>query len=233
MNTAVREAVTVLSWELSTPCPAKAKLNSQVIAMPQKLDPNKETRILEAADELFAHYGFGKTTIEEIAGAAEIAKGTIYLYFKNKKQILVRLVMRTLLDAQHGAAEELSGESEPDRRIRSAIERKALDLFRFTQRYPDALEILAMLRKEEIREQGGETYFGRHAELLREAFEAGTRDGLYRIGDVNALVYHVCFVTQAFDPPYKGISSEDELRGHIGAYVDMLLAAIQSKEAIL
>jgi AcrR family transcriptional regulator len=52
----------------------------------------KRRRILEAATELFLTYGYRKTNIDEIAKAAGIAKGTVYLYFTNKSEVLLAAV---------------------------------------------------------------------------------------------------------------------------------------------
>lgn len=56
----------------------------------------KEKLILETALKRFNRFGFKKTTIEEIAHDARIAKGTIYLYFENKTDIYKKLVEEEL-----------------------------------------------------------------------------------------------------------------------------------------
>jgi len=50
----------------------------------------KYHRILEAAVSVFAEKGFHQATISQIAREAGVADGTIYLYFKNKDDILVQ-----------------------------------------------------------------------------------------------------------------------------------------------
>ncbi|MCB0031981.1 MAG: helix-turn-helix transcriptional regulator, partial [Anaerolineales bacterium] len=40
-------------------------------------NPERETRILQAAAQLFAHYGFDKTTVSDIAREAGVSKGAI------------------------------------------------------------------------------------------------------------------------------------------------------------
>ena len=52
--------------------------------------------IVDAAERFFFTKGFPVTTIDEIAEAAELSKGTIYLYFKNKEEIYVAIVQRGL-----------------------------------------------------------------------------------------------------------------------------------------
>ena len=52
---------------------------------------SKHGRIIRAALKVFAQKGFYNTKISEIAKEAEVADGTIYLYFKNKDDILISL----------------------------------------------------------------------------------------------------------------------------------------------
>jgi AcrR family transcriptional regulator len=60
----------------------------------KKLDREKE--ILAAAFEVFAAHGYEATRIDEVARRAGIAKGTIYLYFRDKER-LFQAVVRNLL----------------------------------------------------------------------------------------------------------------------------------------
>ncbi|ABW68171.1 TetR/AcrR family transcriptional regulator [Desulfosudis oleivorans] len=53
------------------------------------VNPDKYHRILEAAIGVFAEQGFFNATVSKIARAAGVADGTIYLYFKNKNDILL------------------------------------------------------------------------------------------------------------------------------------------------
>ncbi len=53
----------------------------------------KKESILAAARELFATKGYEETTIAEIARAAGVAVGTVYLYFQNKHEILVEVCL--------------------------------------------------------------------------------------------------------------------------------------------
>lgn len=49
--------------------------------------------ILQAAKELFRHYGYNKTSVNEIAKKAKVAKATIYKYFESKEMILHSILM--------------------------------------------------------------------------------------------------------------------------------------------
>src|SRR5436853_2652703 len=50
----------------------------------------RKTELLSAARTIFAKKGFHDATIEEIADAADVAKGTVYLYYKSKKDLYLQ-----------------------------------------------------------------------------------------------------------------------------------------------
>ena len=52
------------------------------------------TQILDAALKLFAHRGFGATTVREIADAAGLSHGNVYYHFPDKKEILHALIQK-------------------------------------------------------------------------------------------------------------------------------------------
>jgi AcrR family transcriptional regulator len=62
----------------------------------------RQEEILAAAFEVFAAHGYEATRMDEVARQAGIAKGTIYLYFRDKKQ-LFRAVVRSLVQRRFDA----------------------------------------------------------------------------------------------------------------------------------
>lgn len=53
----------------------------------RKRGPQTRDRIIKNASRFFAKKGFFKTTVDDIAQATGVAKGTVYLYFKNKQEL--------------------------------------------------------------------------------------------------------------------------------------------------
>jgi AcrR family transcriptional regulator len=68
---------------------------------------DKREAILAAASSLFGNYGYRRTSIDDIAQEAGIAKGTVYLYFKSKEEIF-RALSQQLLDHMLASAETAS-----------------------------------------------------------------------------------------------------------------------------
>lgn len=60
-----------------------------------------KTKILIAAKNLFSQKGFESTSVDELADAAQVAKGTIYVHFKNKDEILLVLIQEALSQIRH------------------------------------------------------------------------------------------------------------------------------------
>lgn len=58
----------------------------------------REQRILDAAAELIIHYGYDKTSVSEIADAAGISKGAIYLHFSSKEELFEALLYREVVN---------------------------------------------------------------------------------------------------------------------------------------
>src|SRR5205823_1313353 len=82
---------------------------------------DKRARILDAAVKVFAERGYFSSTVAEIARAAGVADGTIYLYFKSKDDLLLRLfdekMTQLLAEAKAALAEERDAPSRLKRFI--------------------------------------------------------------------------------------------------------------------
>ena len=70
----------------------------------------KESSILDAAEKIFARVGFDSAKVSEIARAASVAEGTVYLYYKNKRDLLAGVVGRFWTQLTLGAEAAI----EPD-----------------------------------------------------------------------------------------------------------------------
>lgn len=70
--------------------------------MPRPANPNirnnRERQILQAAREVFAQYGFDSARIDDIAHASGLSKGTLYLYYKSKDDLIAELLKTTFSD---------------------------------------------------------------------------------------------------------------------------------------
>ncbi|MSQ03868.1 MAG: TetR/AcrR family transcriptional regulator [Myxococcales bacterium] len=80
---------------------------------------DKHDRILDAAIDVFAEKGFHHARISDIAAKAEVADGTIYLYFRNKDDVLITIFEEKMGMLIAGLKQALEGVDDPLERVRT------------------------------------------------------------------------------------------------------------------
>jgi AcrR family transcriptional regulator len=76
--------------------------------------------ILTAAERLFCDQGYTKTKIQEVATEAEVAVGTVYLYFRSKEDLLIRLLDKIAFEFRAVLGEGFRKGKSPLERFRNA-----------------------------------------------------------------------------------------------------------------
>lgn len=69
---------------------------------------NKKFEICDAALGMFAHYGYKKTTMTDVASAVGMTKSNLYFYFSNKKNLYEQTVETALISWRDAVAEAIS-----------------------------------------------------------------------------------------------------------------------------
>jgi len=77
--------------------------------------------ILEAARKIFATKGFNQATVDDIASAAGVAKGTVYLYYESKRDIYFAALKFGVEQMYSKLDEELKKVSTPEEKLRTLI----------------------------------------------------------------------------------------------------------------
>src|SRR5215471_17249445 len=77
--------------------------------------------ILEAARKVFAGKGFHEAKVEDIAEAAGVAKGTVYLYYQSKRDLYFAALKFGIAEMYALLIEELKGFSTPEEKLKALI----------------------------------------------------------------------------------------------------------------
>lgn len=80
-------------------------------------DLSRREQIIRSAAQLFETKGFDGTTIEDIVQTAGIAKGTFYIYFPNKEELLIQVIHRLIEETLESIEEKLEGERDFFKRL--------------------------------------------------------------------------------------------------------------------
>src|SRR5689334_16201285 len=140
---------------------------------------DKRGRILEAAIKMFAERGFHTSTVAEIARAAGVADGTIYLYFKSKDDLLLRLFDEKMTQLLAEAKAALAEERDAPARLKRIIQLH----FSLVEKNPDLASALvvelrqsAQFLKSADRQKLGAAYLDLIAQVVRDGQERGELD---------------------------------------------------------
>lgn len=88
----------------------------------------KKARILEVALRLFNDLGYHETTLDEVAKQADIAKGTLYLYFKSKDDLFIQCMFDGSEKWMLCAREIMNGTGDFRERLRKLVQLQ-IDVF--------------------------------------------------------------------------------------------------------
>ena len=155
-------------------------------AVARRSDPPpgaKRDAILRAAIDVFAERGFFNAQVADVARAAGVAAGTVYLYFKGKDDLLVSIFERSMREGlTRGRAAVANLENPRERLLRLA----RAHLARLGRDRNLAIVFQVELRQStKFMERFSATLLRDYLGLIREAVADGQREGLFR-ADVKA-----------------------------------------------
>jgi TetR/AcrR family transcriptional regulator, fatty acid metabolism regulator protein len=160
-------------------------------ASTQRKANGKYEAILRAAIKVFAGSGFFNSKVADVAREAGVADGTVYLYFKNKDDILASIFNQYMDDALADGRASLAQVHDPIEKLRRIVRAHLEGLGRDRN--------LAVVFQVELRsstkfmEQFSATKVTEYLELIREVIEDGQRCGLFRSGLNTKVVAKVLF----------------------------------------
>jgi AcrR family transcriptional regulator len=97
-----------------TPLLARAKARS----IPSSVPGAKREAILRAATDVFADRGFFNAQVADVARAAGVAAGTVYLYFRSKDDLLVSIFEKTMREGLAEGRQAAASLPDPAERLR-------------------------------------------------------------------------------------------------------------------
>lgn len=139
---------------------------------------DKRDAILRAAIDVFAERGFFNAQVADVARAAGVAAGTVYLYFRSKDDLLVSIFDRTMKDALAEGRAAVANVDDPRERLRRFARVHLAWLGRdrtlavvFQVELRQSTKFMERLSSTKLRE-----YLG----LMRTAFADGQAAGIFR-----------------------------------------------------
>ncbi|MEK6408236.1 MAG: TetR/AcrR family transcriptional regulator [Acidobacteriota bacterium] len=164
---------------------------SAKVSQAERKSNGKYEAILRAAIKVFAGSGFFNSKVADVAREAGVADGTVYLYFRNKDDILVSIFNHYMEEALAAGRASLAQTDDPIEKLRRIVHAHLEGLGRDRN--------LAVVFQVELRsstkfmEQFSATKVTEYLELIREVIEEGQRSGVFRSGLNTKVVAKVLF----------------------------------------
>ena len=136
---------------------------------------DKRTLITDAAIEVFAEKGYNQARISDIARKAGVADGTIYLYFKNKEDLLLSVFEEKMDQLLVGLGEALDATDDPVERIR-CFSRFHFRQVRENRQAAEVMQVELRLSNKFLKEYRPEklwAYLGVFGQIVREGQARG------------------------------------------------------------
>ena len=193
-----------------------------------------ETKILKAAQRLFARRGYGGTTTRDLAQAAGVAEGTLFRHFESKKAILVRVATDGWVELLTDLLTELS-EMASYKAISQVMRRRMGNL----PRNADLMRVCFMEAQfhPELREQVQGEVISKMIDVTEAFFETAIDRGIYRPMDsrVVARIFLGMFAIAGFSESTLGddASSPRAMQAMAEGLADIFLNGVLAERELV
>lgn len=189
--------------------------------------------ILDAAGILLGRFGFHKTTMDDLAREAGVARRTLYLHFRSKDEIFLaridRVVGRLLVEMRAIAASV----APPEERMRQLLQKRVLYRFDTVRGYTQSLdEIFQALRQPYLERR--ENYFVAEAAVLAEVLEEGRARGEFYFDDARETARALISSTSGLMPyslSPKELGSRREIERQTARITELVIEGLRKPRA--
>ncbi len=146
--------------------------------MSRRKSSDKYHRIIKAATKIFARKGFYPAKISEIAREAQVADGTIYIYFENKDDILISLFEEQIKAVLENMVAKVSELDDPAKKL----ERFALAHLQLIEQDKDMAEIIQVELRQSSRfmKEYKNEKFIQYLDLIGDIVKEGQEKGVFK-----------------------------------------------------
>jgi len=184
--------------------------------------------ILDAVDVLLAKFGYKKMTIEDVARQVGIGKGTIYLHFPGKEELILSHIDR-IADRIVAKLREIAGSTDsPDRRIRKMLVLRVLFRFDSVAHYSQNLsDLLSSVRTALLTRR--EAHFEKEAAVFEDILREGARLGSLECADPRTTSFVLIRSTNSLLPfslSARELGRREEVEDQVSRIADLLIKGL-------
>ena len=189
----------------------------------------KANAVVVAGLQLFTQYGYRKTSIDDIAQAAQVAKRTVYLHFENKAAVFLAILEYLGDQLRQGCASaERAGGTAVDRLtgLLDAYFGMGFELFSKSEHMPELEETFSKLARSRIGDLNTE-YQERLARFLRSLEKTGEIGGPPQGLTVEQIVHILTRAAEGAKHDAKLQGDRHALQYHLRKLATLAIAAMK------
>ncbi|MBW1921740.1 MAG: TetR/AcrR family transcriptional regulator [Deltaproteobacteria bacterium] len=185
--------------------------------------------ILDIAKRMFARYGLRKTSMDEIARMARVAKATIYNYFGSKDRVYMEVLRRESDEVVQKVSSSVAEESSPKdkliafARVKFQYMRRAVNLLNLDR---EGIEKL-LPAAEEIRNQ----FFEREVDIIHSILKEGMEKGVFQLRDVLLTARAIGHALRGFELNWLVQENEERIDHYLDELMNILFYGLMSEKA--
>jgi AcrR family transcriptional regulator len=184
--------------------------------------------ILDAVDVLLGKFGFGKMTMADVAKQVGIGKGTIYLHFPSKEELVLAHIDRIAEAVVRKLQEQAASSDGIDRRLRRMLVLRVVHRFDSVAHYSRNLgDLLSSVRAPLLARR--EAHFEKEAGVFESLLREGARLGSLDCPDPRATSFVLIVSTNSllpFNLSAGELGRRDELEDQAGRIADLLIKGL-------
>ncbi len=180
-------------------------------------------------ERLLARYGYGKTTVDDLAREAGIGKGTVYLHFTSKEEVALSSIDRVVDRVQDRLREIAGSGDDAAARLREMLRQRVLLRFDSVQAYSSSLDdLFAALRQAYMARR--QKYFQGEALVFAGVLQQGRRRKVFAFtGDAQSAAHLLLLATNSLLPyslSPSQLGERLELEQRVNRLADLLLKGL-------
>lgn len=189
----------------------------------------RKHQILNAAEEVFTHKGIDDARMEDIADETGLSKGTLYLYFKSKDDLILAILDR-IFQFEFRQLENLNTEdmSATDA-LWKLTELLIKDILRLLRLIPIVYEFLALAFRNKYVQQVLKKYVNRYLDILVPIIQRGIDSGEFRPVDAREVAIAAGAIMEGTLLLWVYDKSIVDPERHIRSGMKLLLEGVQAR----
>ncbi len=156
-----------------------------------------KSEIVEVARDIFAKFGFKKTTMEEIARAIRKAKSSLYYYFQSKEEVFQAVIEQEAQVLREKIEKAMSQEGTPQGKLRAYIIARMKGLKQLANFYSALKD--GYLENYKFIEKFRKKYDEEEIETIGQILKEGIEKGIFKIKDIEMTALAILIALKGFE----------------------------------